>query len=91
VVADIAIEIEVIQKKSGIKGRKKPILFRRGSESAKAFVPKEVFLSQRANRVRPGRQMMKSSVVICSVSWLIISIAFIGIIFFSLESGAFLY
>ena len=87
----VAIAIEAIQKNKGINGRRGPMLLCRGGESARAFEPKEVFASQRANSIRPGRQMMKSSAVICSVSWLIISIAFIGIIFFSLESGAFLY
>lgn len=78
---DVASEAVLSQISNGIKGRYIGILFRRGDESAKAFLHRDVFSSQPPNSTTPVRKRIRSMLVISLVSCLAISGIFIVIYF----------
>ena len=77
-----------MNKRNGIT---RGILFRRGDELTKAFVPKEVRNSHNANKINPNRQTTASIVSKGLKNSFAISRIFIDISFQNIENNVSLY
>ena len=80
-VNDVAAQPAPNQINSGMNGVKGCILFLRGTESASAFLPKDVLSSQLPSSISPAVQMITSITLMSPANCLIISGIFIDIIF----------
>ena len=74
-----------------MNGRKRGILFRRGDEFSKAFVPKDVRSSHNANKINPNRHIIMSGVSIGPKNSFTISRIFTDISFHNIENNISLY